>query len=664
MILDVGKKKGFVLRGSPAELRKVSHLPGASYRTKEEVVRMPESLASWKTLRALEFERVLTPAVDKMEQLKALYRSHRREVRRATRRFKHSGETDIPVPLRSVPYSHQVKAFGFASSLDASALFMDQGTGKTMVTIAVVGKRYLDEQVARVLVICPKAVKPVWPRELSKHADFEYSMSQDKPPEGGGVQFWVTNYDRIGRELRRLRKWKPDLIVLDESHKIKNRKAARTKAVIALGAKTPYKILMSGTPFGKCISEVWSQFKFLNRDIFGSNYTLFKDNYLVMGGYMDYQIVDYKNEDEFADKLHSVSFRVKKSECLDLPPVSYQKLFVEPDAKTKKIYKQFEDHLYAEIDEFEVSVLGAAQKQMKLRQMSGGSVKTDTLDMAHISDQKLVVLKDFMEDRVNDKTLIFFSFTHEIKMASKMLESLGVKYLTLQGSTPESEREVFEDRFQEDPSVGAALIQVATGAEGMTLTAADVSIFYSPSFSYIGFSQAKDRFNRIGQLRPMTILFIIMRGTVDERVVDVLECNGQLTDNYLEQKRDYNVGDLQMAKVEGYKAADLAEELGISPADLRKHLRALKVEKPEAGWVWPKKTDASLKEIRTSVKARIKELADKPAKETKAPAKKTVAKKTTKKTAKPAEGDSKEESPKPKAKTTRSRKTKKTSDAE
>lgn len=664
MILDVGKKKGFVIRGNPRELRQAAFLPGASFRSKEGVVRLPESLASWKALRGVSFDRVLTPAQDKMDQLKALYRSHRREVRGATRRFKHSGETDIPVPLKSIPYSHQVKAFGFSSSLDASALFMDQGTGKTMVTIAVTGKRYLDDQVLRVLVICPKAVKPVWPRELSKHADYEYSVSQDKPPEGEGVQFWITNYDRVSRELRRLRKWKPDLIILDESHKIKNRKAARTKAVIALGAKTPYKILMSGTPFGKCISEVWSQFKFLNRDIFGSNYALFKDRYLVMGGYMNYSVVDYQNEDEFADKLHSVSFRVKKEECLDLPPVNYQKLYVEPDAKTKKIYKQFEDHLYAEIDDFEVSVLGSAQKQMKLRQMSGGSVKTNTSDMAHISDQKITVLKDFMEDRVNEKTLIFFSFTHEIEMASKMLDSLGIKYLTLQGATPDKDRDVFEDKFQEDPSIGAALIQVQTGAEGMTLTAADVSIFYSPSFSYIGFSQAKDRFNRIGQLRPMTILFIIMSGTVDERVVDVLECNGQLTDTYLEQKRDYNAGDLTMAKVEGYKAADLAEELGISAADLRKHLRALKVEKPEAGWVWPKKTDASLKEIRTAVKNRIKELADKPAKESKPAAKKTAAKKSKKAAVKEtAEGTSTEGSPKPKAKA-RSRKAKKTSDAE
>jgi len=647
MKLDVGKKKGFVISGTPSELRKLSFLPGVTYRRKEGVLRMTESIASWRALRDLQFDSVVTPARDKLNQLRADHRNHRKEVRRAARRFKRTGETDIPVPLKTIPYSHQVRAYGFASSIDHSALFMDQGTGKTLVALSVCGRRYEDQQTLRVLVICPKAVKPVWPRELRKHADFDHTCSVDKPPEGPGLQFWVTNYDRVKRELRRLRKWKPDLVILDESHKIKNRKAARSKAVMALGAQVKYKLILSGTPFGKCISEVWSQFKFLNKDIFGSNYSLFKERYLVMGGYMGYSVEGYKNEDEFADKMHSIAFRVKKEECLDLPPVSYQKLYIDPDPKTKKIYKQFEAKLYAEIDNFEISVSGEAQKQMKLRQMSGGSVKTDTQEMAHISNQKMTTLKDFMEDRVKEKTLIFFSFTHEIKMASQMLDSLGIKYLTLQGATPDSDREVFEDRFQEDESVGAALIQIATGAEGMTLTAADVAIFFSPSFSYIGYSQAKDRFNRIGQLRPMTILFIIMNGTVDERVVDVLECNGQLTDTYLEQKRDYRIRENIMAKQEGYKASDLAAELEISAADLRKHLRALKIEKPEAGWVWPKKTDDDLKEIRTSLKARIKELASKPAK-TKAevtPAKKSRKTKAVEET---AEETAPVDAPKPK----------------
>lgn len=659
MILTTGKKKGFVIEGSSHELFRASHLPGAVHRHSEGVVRLPENLASWRALRAIEFDSICPGAVIKLDTLKADYREHRRQIRLAARRFKLTGETEIPVPLKTVPYSHQVRAFGFASSIPEAALFMDQGTGKTMVGIAVAGKRYQDNVVQRVLVICPKAVKPVWPRELNKHAKFDWCASQDKPPEGEGVQFWVTNYDRVKRELRRLKKWKPDLIILDESHRVKNRKATRTSAVITLGAKVPYKLILTGTPMGKCISETWSQYKFLNNSIFGSNFSQFKEQYLKMGGYMGYQVVGYKNEDEFADKLHSVAFRVTKDECLDLPPMNYQRLYVTPDAKTKRIYKDLDLDLFSEVDGEEITVDREATKQMKLRQIVGGLVRTDNQEVAHVSNLKMSTLREFMEDRLDKKTVIFFSFTHEIELAKKMCKDLKLGFLTLQGSTKDEDRDKFEDRFQEDPSIGVALIQVQTGAEGMTLTAADVAIFYSPTFSFMGYSQARDRIYRIGQTLSVTVVFIIMEKTVDERVVDVLECNGQLTDTYLESKRNYSVGETKMAKVtEGYKASDLAGEFEITPADLRKHLRALKIEKPEAGWVWPKKTDKGLVEIRKQLKARLKDLASKATAEKKEPAEKAPAKKAAaKKSTDSEEGNAP-------AKKTRSRKAKKTSDDE
>lgn len=631
MILTTGKRKGFVIEGTRTELRMASNLPGASFRRKEGVVRLPENLASWKALRDYEFDIVDDSAEDKLEALKTSYREHRRKIKNAERKFKLTGETDIPVPLTTVPFEHQVRAFGFCSALDSAALLMDQGTGKTLVAIAIMMWRAREQGITRLLIVCPKAVKPVWPKEFAKHTDANPVYGIDKPPEGeGDFQVWITNYDRLKREQKRIAKWKPEMMILDESHRVKNKKAARTKAAIFIGSKVKYKLILSGTAIGKCITEIWSQFKFLHNSIFGTNYTQFKERYLKMGGYMGYKVVGYQNYEEFVDKMHSISFRVTKDECLDLPPVTYQHLYIPPDARTKKFYKQMEEKLYFEIDEDEVSVDREATKQMKLRQMSGGTVKSDEGDILHISNQKLATLKEFMEERVDDKTVIFFSFTQEIVLAEKMCKELGIKSLTLQGSTPDSEREVFEDRFQEDKSIGAALIQIATGAEGMTLHAANVAIFYSPAFSYIGYSQAKDRINRIGQLRKMTILFLIMEKTVDERVVSVLECNRQLTDDIFEKRRNYTIGDKTMAKeVKGIKASQVAGDLGISAADLRKHLRALKIEKPEAGWVWPNKTAANA--VIKQVKARIADLAkapakaDKPAKE-KASSKKTPAK--------------------------------------
>jgi len=658
MILHTGKKQGFIITGTRTELECASMLPGSVYRKSENLVRFPENLASWKLLRTLEFDFVHPNAEESLRKLETAYRSHRRNVRNATRRFKLTGLTDIPVPLKSIPMDHQTRCFGFCSMLDESAMFMDMGTGKTLDAIALIIFRAMQQKprVFRVLVICPKAVKPVWPREFDKHTDAHISIGVDCSPipTPGHIEVWITNYDRVSREKRRLQKWKPDMIILDESHRIKNRKAARSKAIHGLKAK--FRLIMSGSPMGKCISEVWSQFRFLKPDIFGT-YSQFQDRYLKMGGYMKFKVVGYKNEEEFADKLHSVAFRVTKDECMDLPPLSYQRLYVEPDAKARAIYDEMDLNYFFEEDGEEVSVDREATKQMKLRQIVGGLVKSDAQELVHVSNVKASALEEFLEGRRGDKTVIYFSFTHEIEIAKTIAKKLKMGYLVLQGSTPERERAVFEDRFQEDPDIEAAFIQVATGAEGMTLTAADVTVFYSPTFSYIGYVQARDRINRKGQLRPMTIIFIIMKNTVDERVVDVLELNRQLTDTFMELKRNYTMATKKApaetkapAKTEktGYTAGHMATALGIEPAELRKHLRATGAEKPAGGWTWGSEKEAA--SVRKQVEAHIKEQANKPAKEAKAPVKNTEAKPAKKPAAKATADAPKPAAKKPAAK--------------
>lgn len=655
MILTTGKSRGFVILGDHTELRIAAMLPGSVYRRSEGLVRMPENLASWKALRSVEFDNVHGNAREALKRLEEAYRSHRRSVRNATRRFKTTGLTDIPVPLRSIPMDHQTRCFGFCSMLDESAMFMDMGTGKTLVAIALAIQRAMQAQpkVFRVLVICPRAVKPVWPREFDKHTTAHVSIGIDCPPipTQGHMEVWVTNYDRVSREQRRLQKWKPDMIILDESHRIKNRKTSRAKAIH--GLKSPYRLIMSGSPMGKCISEVWSQFKFLKPDIFGT-FTQFRERYLKMGGFNNFKVVGYLNQDEFADKLHSVAFRVTKDECMDLPPLSYQRLYVEADSRAREIYNEMDLNYFFEQDGEEVSVDREATKQMKLRQIVGGVVRSDGDELVHVSNLKANALEDLLEDRRGDKTVVYFSFTHEIKIAEAIAKRLKVKYLVLQGSTPEKQRAIFEDQFQQDPDVEAAFIQIATGAEGMTLAAANVVAFYSPTFSYIGYVQARDRINRKGQERPMTIIFIIMKDTVDERVVDVLESNRQLTDTFMESKRNYAMATKKPAAKEtpvktagvktGYTASAMAEALGISPADLRKHLRSTGAEKPAGGWTWESEKAAA--SVRKQVEARIKELASAPAKETKAPAKKPEAKTTATKASTKAASDA----PKPAAK--------------
>lgn len=654
MRLGLGKSRGFVLTGDVRELLRASTWPGAIWRKKEDSIRMPESVATWKFLSNKSLD-ISVGAKHKLREIGENYRKARKELKIAERKYKTTGETGIPVPLKTLPYDHQIRAFGFCSSINGAGLFAEQGTGKTLVGIAVVGERYMNGLVERVLVVTPKMVRQVWPSQLLTHADYPWVASINKKPPYKGdslcredlpCQYWIVSYDSVKGLAKDIKKWKPDQIIFDESHRLKNRDSKRYKSCRDITAKIRYKLLLTGTPIGKCISEAWSQYHLIDKDIFGT-YSSFKSRYLKMGGYMSHSVVGYDNTEEFYSKFHSKSFRVTKDECLDLPPLSYQRIYVEASKKATEQYNNFASELWMDTKVGEVTSPGAAVTSMKLRQIAGGSVKTDSGNVAKVNDEKLSAFVDFMQDRLESKTLVFFSFTHEIEAANKACRKMGIRTMLLTGSTRIPERDTFESRFQGVQEPCVALIQVQTGAEGLTLHSADYALFYSPSFSYIGYSQARDRIHRIGQLKNVTIGFLIVLNTIDERVVEVLESNGQLVTTTLETNRKYKLEKQIMAKkttatpevkttktVGGYTAKDMADSLGIEPRELRAHLRSTGAEKPDAGWAWKNKTEA--KDVEKAVAARIKELAAKAASKPDTPAKAGKSKKSEEVTEKKA----------------------------
>lgn len=544
MRLGLGKNRGFMLTGDIRELLRASTWPGAVWRKSEDSIRMPASVASWKWLSSRDDVTPTVGAREVLEEIGKKYRSARREMLVAQRRFKSTGETNIPVPLKTVPYEHQVRAFGFCASLDGAGCFADQGTGKSLIAIAVAGLRFLQGEVTRVLVVAPKNVRQVWPTQLLTHAGYHWIASiSKKPPHTQPdrcCQYWVVTYDQVKGLHKDIKGWKPDMVIWDESHRLKNRDSKRYKSNRDMSNRVRYRLLLSGTPIGKCISEAWSQYTLIDKDVFGS-YSSFKKRYLKMGGFMQHEVVGYENVDEFYEKFHSKTFRVTKDECLDLPPISYQRIYVESSKKAAQTYNDFARELFLETKSGEITSPGAAVTAMKLRQIAGGMVKTDEGNIARLHDDKMSAFREFMEDRLSKKTLVFFSFTHEIEAARKCCKKLGIKVMTMEGSTRPAERDTFESRFQSSREPVVALIQVQTGAEGLTLHSADYALFYSPSFSYIGFAQARDRIHRIGQTKNVTIGFLIVENTVDERVVAVLESNGQLVTTTMETNRKYSL---------------------------------------------------------------------------------------------------------------------------
>ena len=551
--LDVDDRGKFKLSFSQDHEQLLHSLPTCRYRRGKASMSLQPQVEVWKAIMPHVVSGILGVSAEAdalLYKLHMAYLDHRTKVRSAAIHFKGETVDYIPVPLKSSPYTHQVRAFGFSTTVDSSALLMEQGTGKTLVAIAVAAQRFLNKEVKRVLILCPKSVIPVWPKELRKHLSVDYQWERVpkaaktplRVPTCDGIEFLIVNYDKLNGRYKEILKWKPDMAILDESHRIKSRDSKRSKACHKLGDSLKFKLIMTGTVLGQSPVDAWSQYRFLNANVFGRSFGNFKERYCKMGGYMGYDIVGYKNLDEFSEKLHSVAFRTTKKECLDLPEEVSQNIYCEPSAETKRIYKELNLDFSTIIDGEELDVELAITKMMKLRQIVGGIVKDEDGRLLNVSREKLSTLEEFLVDKNWDaKLVIAVSFTHEVELISALCDKLNKGYLTLTGKTSEEDRFNIEDRFRKDFLTDILIIQVDTGGEGLDFTSADTLIFYSPAFSFIKVSQVKARIHRIGQDKPVNYLFFVMEGTVDEDIVSFLEEHGDLTELILEKLRPYKL---------------------------------------------------------------------------------------------------------------------------
>ena len=198
----------------------------------------------------------------------------------------------------------QEEALQFALERPACMLDMEMGTGKTRVAIDSIMAR---PEVRTVLVVCPKAVMGVWPRELGKYAEEgSYRVFQRKPNETVRVtarRLWdfleaprrrksliVINYDSVWRKplgdylVRLADRREIQMAVLDESHRAKAAGSKVSKYLAMLGRRVPVRMCLSGTPMANSPLDVYGQYRFLDRSIFGTSHERFLQRYAVLGG--------------------------------------------------------------------------------------------------------------------------------------------------------------------------------------------------------------------------------------------------------------------------------------------------------------------------------------------------------------------------------------------
>lgn len=460
----------------------------------------------------------------------------------------------LPYPVKANLYKHQIRGANMAlrafGALDAKTpgggfgeLF-EMGCGKTLTTIAVAGALYNLGKIDRVLVVAPTSVCSVWPHDLNQFATFPWEarvLLGDKKKRLKALnelENWpfkalriaVINYESTHREgiFEALAAYKPDLIVCDESQRIKNPSAAQSKALHKLGDAAPFRMILSGTPVQNNAVDLYSQYRFLDPAVYGANFYAFKNRYCIMGGYGQHQIVGYRNMDELVEKEHSVAYRVTKEECLDLPQQTFINRYVQFTDAEQAIYEQLRKSSFLELETGEnVTATTILTMYLRLMQLTGGFLTADeSTRPKQVNTAKLDALADIVDDYVVDagkKLVIFARFRAEIAAIENLLRLRKIQYGSIYGDVPMEERGKIVEDFQTNPDTKVFVAQIQTAGLGITLHAASTAVFYSYDYNYANYAQALARIHRIGQHLPVTYIHLVVDGSIDEKILAALE---------------------------------------------------------------------------------------------------------------------------------------------
>ena len=474
--------------------------------------------------------------------------------------------------FKTKPFKHQEEVLENSWKRPYYGLFMEMGLGKSKVIIDTIGKLKCDGEIDAVMIVAPKGVYDNWVKqEIPNHLpdEFDRFVVRWQPSSSKafqqdmqrlvfetmtGIKFFVINVEAFSTDRGKkaayyfLKKNPDNMMVIDESTTIKNRKASRTKNLLQLSKHAKYKRILTGSPVTKSPMDLYSQCTFLHcASLDQPSYFTFQNRYAVvqkryMGSRSFNEITGYRRLDELNEKLNKFSVRVLKEDCLDLPEKIYIKRNVPLTNEQAKLYAQMKKYALAQLDQGQLATTSSVLTQiMRLQQICCGYLMSDEGQMKVLDNNRLNELLAAIEE-CSGKIIIWCNYTHDIKEIEKALSSKygGDSVATYYGETKQEDRQATVDKFQDIHSPLRFFVgQPKTGGYGITLTAANTMIYYSNSYDLEIRLQSEDRAHRIGQKKAVTYIDLIVEDTIDEKIVKSLREKINLAGQVLgeEQKR-------------------------------------------------------------------------------------------------------------------------------
>ena len=432
-------------------------------------------------------------------------------------------------------FPYQLDAIEQIRGLEYSAVFHEQGLGKTKIAIDVILYWLATRELDCVIVVAKKGLVPNWISEFNDHTHLRPSVLGSNSSENyytltGNAVVIVAHYEAIKKEKSRLKLFCEGIkvgIVLDEAHKIKNPKSGVTEAFLELRESFKKRLILTGTPAANRPYDLWSQIYFLDGGAaLGQEFDEFQKetdiDFVPEGGdRREYET----NLAVISEKLKGFMVReTKDGDVIDLPDKRYQKIEAAWEPLQRDKYIQARDELSVIVVQEGEAIADNSEPILKrLIRLVQLASNPGLIDEAYVaSPGKLEPLTNLVGEIIDrgEKAIVWSSFNDNMKLLRDNLAEYGCR--TVYGKMSVEERYLSIDSFKNDPKVRVLVATPGAAKEGLTLTVANNVIYFDRTFSLDDYLQSQDRIHRISQERECNIYTLYIPGSIDEWVDELL----------------------------------------------------------------------------------------------------------------------------------------------
>lgn len=429
----------------------------------------------------------------------------------------------IPLPEGLQLRDYQKAAVEFIDNHPHTLLADEMGLGKTIEVIAWLNYR----QPSKVLIICPKIAKYVWTNELQRWKIVNYNINvvENTLPINNERTVNIMHYEQLLKYGENMSNMQWDVMILDESHYIKNRDAKRTKYVLSLRNNAAKRILLTGTPVMNRPVELFTQLKVLDNYL-AQSYTRFVSQYVVFDDYM--QPSGGKNLIDLQERLRtSVMLRRMKSDVLSELPDKIRQIITLPFSILTKQQQEMEKEameLYNQI------ITQKADHNVNLPSIKNNNIiafenisKIRHLTVLAKLPMIITHLKQLLDS--GEKVVVF---AHHRDVIESIVNEFNDKCVKLTGDDNTQQRVDAIQSFQNDRKIQLFVASIKASGVAITLTAANVCVFAELDWTPSTIVQAEDRLHRIGQQKAVQSQFLVVENTIDSLLAQTLTEKSQL----------------------------------------------------------------------------------------------------------------------------------------